>query len=138
MVDDDDPRVRLHALEALADQSGEGSVNRLGQAVRMNLGHPEKRLRMAAAHLAAELPTDALKAQQNVQKGEPPLSRLTLAVADVWRHPDVAIHDESAEVGLSVLDATVDPSLRHPAVRLIILSLGDYHLDNPPVEIDTG
>ena len=38
----------------------------------------------------------------------------------------------------SVLAETKDPGLRLQAVRLIVLGLGDWHLNDPAVEIDTA
>src|SRR5205085_10682117 len=39
---------------------------------------------------------------------------------------------------LPVLTATHDTGLRLQAIRLIMLALGDYHLHNPALELNTG
>ena len=61
-----------------------------------------------------------------------------MALATLWRLPQTSIHESVVEDVLSVLGTTTDPGLRLQAVRLVVMALGDYQLEHPAVEIDTG
>jgi putative membrane-bound dehydrogenase-like protein len=131
-------RVRLAALEAVADHAGRCDSEKLRRVVRESLGDPDKRIRQAAARLAAGLPDQAWSSLQTELKRADPQSRLTGALAAIWRHPEVPIHTASIQTALATFIAMPDPELRLQAVRLIMLGLGDWHLINPAVEVDTA
>ena len=67
-----------------------------------------------------------------------PGERLTAVLAQIWRHPDVTIHPDALDTLAEVLTQTRDPQTRLDAVRLVILALGDWRLNNPSVELYTG
>jgi putative membrane-bound dehydrogenase-like protein len=131
-------RVRLAALEALADRAGLCDPGKLRQVARESLGNPDRRIRQAAARLAAGLPDPAWSGLQADLKRAEPQSRLTAALATIWRHPEVPVHTAAIETALAAFAATPDPELRLQAVRLIVLGLGDWHLNDPAVEVDTA
>ena len=138
LAEDTSARVRLAALEALADRSALCPPDSLRRAARSNLGQADKRVRQAAARLASRLPAAAWPALEAEVKTAPPRDRLTAALASVWRHPKTAIHEDVIGTALDVLAASPDPELRFQAVRLIVLGLGDYHWNEPAVEVDTA
>jgi putative membrane-bound dehydrogenase-like protein len=131
-------RVRLAALEALADRAGLCDPDALRRIALESLGDPDKRIRQAAARLAAGLPDQAWSALQNDLRRAAPQARLTGALAMIWRHPEIAFHTDAIETALAVFNATPEPELRLQAVRLIVLGLGDWHLNAPAIEVDTA
>ena len=131
-------RVRLAALEALADRASLCEPDRLRPVARQALGDPDRRVRQAAARLASGLPEGAWSALRADLKHAAPQARLTGALATIWRHPEAPIHADAIETALDVFENAPDPALRLQAVRLIVLGLGDWHLVDPAVEVDTG
>jgi hypothetical protein len=67
-----------------------------------------------------------------------PQARLTAAMSAVWRNPESQPHTNTLKTALAVLKSTRDNDLRLQAVRLIILALGDYHLNDPSIEVYTA
>ncbi|HEV3263350.1 MAG TPA: HEAT repeat domain-containing protein [Gemmataceae bacterium] len=138
LANDSHLRVRSQALDALAERLPEVDAERARRVLPPNLADADKRVRQAAAHLAALLPDAAWKALQKDLAPGPPQARLTAALAAVWRSPAAVFHDAVVEEALSVLRETKDSQLRLQALRLIILGLGDFHWKDPPVEVYTG
>jgi putative membrane-bound dehydrogenase-like protein len=115
---DPEPRVRLAALDALADRLALIKPDRLDWAISANLGHADKRVRLAAARLYAAVPTK-LEARD-------PQSVLTAILAGKVTDLDPL---------LSALKAATSPDQRLQAIRLLVLRLGDTKINNPEVEV---
>ncbi|HZO85052.1 MAG TPA: HEAT repeat domain-containing protein, partial [Verrucomicrobiae bacterium] len=128
---DNDPSVRTAALEAVLDRLETVGANTLRQAANANLGHPDKRVRQAAARLAVYLPQQAVAAT-DVQ------SRLTALQAMLAREQHGAIYTNAILEALSILDLTRAQNQQLEAIRLIIAGLGDWNLYNPSVEVYTA
>ena len=135
---DQHPLVRRCALEAIADHAAQLNPTNLLPILLVNLAHPDKRVRQAAARLATLVP-EALWAKlwTSLEKAVPQ-ARLTAAMAAVGRNPEGQIHTNTLKTALAVLKSTRDNELRLQAVRLIILALGDYHLKDPSIEVYTA
>jgi putative membrane-bound dehydrogenase-like protein len=130
--------VRCAALESLHRLASELDVVPLQQALAFNLAHPDKRVRQAAALLATDLPDPAWRALWTQQLGGLPQARLTTALALVWRTGLAQLNTNVIETALAVAAQTRLNDLRLEAVRLIMLGLGDYHLQNPSLEVYTA
>ena len=130
-------RVRTEALASLADivQRSEFKVSlsdEIAQLLTENLGHVDKRVRMAACRLTTCLNgVDWLKLQALVESSSLRV-RLAAAIATYW-------HGEFGAVVLSgpfnvVLEGlrSPDAELRLDALRLLMLIGGDWCLQNPP------
>ncbi len=135
---DVDAMVRRCALDALADRAGDLDAQAILQGLGDNLGHLEKRVRLSAARLATHLPEAPWKAFWAQQIKAPPQTRLTTALALLWRNPKISVNVPAVEMALGVLAQDKTPDHRLEAIRLIILAIGDYHLYNPSVEVYTA
>jgi putative membrane-bound dehydrogenase-like protein len=138
LAGDDDPRVRLAALNAWADRLAEVDPERANDAARRNLNHPEERVRQASARLASRLPEGAWERFVGERDKDTAQMRLTTALAVAWRDPDAIAPDAVIGPALDAFARETDRDLRLQAVRLIMLALGDYHLHNPPAEVFTA
>jgi putative membrane-bound dehydrogenase-like protein len=128
---DNDASVRTAALDAILDRLESVSANTLQQAANANLGHPDKRVRQAAARLATILPEQAIVAT-DVQ------ARLTAIQAMLGRDRRRGIHTNAVGQALAALDVARGPNQQLEAVRLIIAGFGDWNLHNPSVEVYTA
>jgi putative membrane-bound dehydrogenase-like protein len=135
---DEQPRVRLYALNALADHLPQADLGAIRSLLPANLGHADKRIRQAAARLASLLPEDTWRGLLNDVKSESTQFRLTAALASIWRSRLTDPHDDVIDTVLTVLPTTTDTGLRLQAVRLFMLAFGDYHLHDPSFEIYTA
>jgi len=134
---DADPRVRVAALSALADHIGE--VKSVSESVVCSgLGSDDKRVRQAAARLASLLPDEEWQ-HLNQSRGctEGPELR-ALALASQWRHPVDEIRAEDVGRAIDLVKMGGPASDRMEALRLLMRSLGDFRLKNPPAEVYTG
>ena len=135
---DGDPLVRRCALESLNDLAPQLNAQIMQQALAANLAHPDKRIRQNAARLAALLSDPAWKALwAQLEKGLPQ-ARLTACLALLLRSPQRSINLQAVDTALSVLQQTRNPGLRSEAIRLIMLALGDYRLNEPSIEVFTA
>jgi putative membrane-bound dehydrogenase-like protein len=130
--------VRCHALEAMCRRAGELSAANIQQGLAANLAHPDKRVHQAAARLATILTPLAWNALWAQQQNGLPQARLTIALANIWRSDSSQVNTSAIETALAVLNQNRSPDLRSQALRLIMLGLGDYHLDKPSLEIYTA
>jgi putative membrane-bound dehydrogenase-like protein len=130
--------VRVQALEAMRRHLPDLNLPTVQQALALNLAHPEKRVRLAAAALAADLPEPAWKALWAQQQTGLPQARLTTALASLWRGSPSQINSDAAESALTVLRQSKIPELQLQSVRLLLLALGDYRLENASLEVFTG
>jgi putative membrane-bound dehydrogenase-like protein len=139
LTDDPDPSVRLAALDAWDDTSWKNVVSDSEAKLLVgNLGHVDKRVRQAAARLAARSTEETWSLVARALPDSTLQARLSGALAELWRHPDRVVHDATGEQVCDVLEKTTDPDLRIQAIRLIQRALGDYHLVNPTIEVETG
>jgi len=133
---DSSPLVRRCALEAILDRADDLTPATVLGAARMNIGHPNGRIRHLAAAILSNLPLDPYMAfLRDVAKGSPQ-ELLTASVAAAYRGP--MPHMGVVEEALDVFKATRDPDLRLQALRSIALGLGDWNLTNASVEVYTG
>lgn len=135
---DSSPYVRSHALEAMLRQAGDLTATTLQPALAANLAHPDKRVRQDAALLALQLTPPAWNALWTQQQFGVPQARLTASLAHVWRSGSSQINTSVVETALGVLNQFVSPQLRTDALRLIMMAFGDYHLEQPPLELYTA
>jgi putative membrane-bound dehydrogenase-like protein len=134
--------VRRCALEALLERRAELDLRLANKpllaALTADLASDDRRVRQAAARLAAVFPGEELASLQgNAAVLASPQARVSAALAAVWNNAGPAANS-AVGTALAVLEGTTSDNLRLQALRLIMLALGDYHLHNPPVEIDTG
>jgi putative heme-binding domain-containing protein len=130
--------VRCAALQAMRPHPLEIDLVTRQQALAVNLAHPDKRVRQDAARLAAALPELAWTALWKQQQSGLPQARLTLALAALWRTPPVSTNTVLVETALAVLTQSHVPDLQAQALRIILMTLGDYHLEKPSRELYTA
>lgn len=137
LLADEHPLVRRCALEAVVDHLTSMESPELVRLLLPSLGHEDKRVRLAAARLAsalADAPWQALARElEQANLG----ARLSGFLAQMWRRASAG-HPELLEPLMALLAQTKDPELRLDTVRLIILALGDWKLENPSLEVMTG
>jgi hypothetical protein len=138
LVRDPEAIVRRCALEGIADNVGRFDEKELVQVLPLGLAHPEKRVRVAAARLAALLSADAWQSLEPACEKAGVQASLSKIMAEMWRAPAAGIQEELVEKLILLLGKTRSPDHRLQAVRLIILALGDYHLNQPSVEVYTA
>ena len=140
LAGDREPCVRLHALEALTDHRAELKSGLIG-ALTVNMIFPDKRVRQAAARLAASLPEEDWERDVAGRRIGLLEFEITKALAAHWRRPaDTASDEEVRSVAALVVSCefTKSPAVRLDALRLLMLALGDYRLNDPPAEVFTG
>jgi putative membrane-bound dehydrogenase-like protein len=135
---DSHPAVCRWALEALADQVGRVDAGNWTTLLLPNLASSEKRVRQAAARLAASLPEDAWRKLEAHLAHAPPQARLSSALAALERNPQAEPLEGVLEVAADVLETARVADHRLQALRLVMLAFGDYHLHNPPLEVFTA
>jgi putative membrane-bound dehydrogenase-like protein len=130
-----DARVQQASLNAIASRHDILSLKKSADLVASRLAAEDKRVQQAAARVAALLPDEEWDRLRGEAHTEP--ERLTWALASLWRNPGDADH-AAAEAALSVLRTTRDKEQVVPAVRLLMLTLGDFRLREPPAEVYTA
>jgi putative heme-binding domain-containing protein len=137
LANDRDATVQRCALDAIADQTALFIAGDLLRVTQAGLAHADKYVRLAAVRIASRLPGDAwLELTSVIPKNSPAVT--AAAVAQVWRTPDVTAHPEIVPALTNLLSQTRDTAVRLDIVRLLILALGDWHLNNPSVEVFTA
>jgi putative membrane-bound dehydrogenase-like protein len=124
LAGDEHPRVRVAALEALADHPASVDPARLKVPVLANLGHADKRVRQAAGRLYSHLTT--VSDEELLKAGPRALLAATVSVA---------AGPKTVSNAFLVLKEAGTADLRRDAVRAIVLGLGDTNLPKPPVEV---
>ena len=137
LAGDRDDTVRRCALDAMADQITLVDGAALARVLLPSLGHADKYVRLAAARAASVMSDDSWN---TLAEAVPRQSRAvnTAALAQMWRTPALVVHPEVLPPLTNLLAQTRDPAIRLDSVRLIILALGDWHLNNPTIEFQTG
>jgi putative membrane-bound dehydrogenase-like protein len=124
-----EPAVLRCVLESLSERLPEAAPERVAERLGPAFDTMDRRVRQAAARLAALLPREAWE-QIPMENAKPrPSARLTWTLASYWRG------DPVLEPALSLLQMTRNPELQEPAVRLLELALGDMNIDKPAVEV---
>ena len=137
LANDVDPWVRRCALDAIADRISLMSAADLVRVTQNGLAHSDKFVRLAAARVAARMDNDSwLELTSIIPRNSPAVN--AAAVAQTWRTPDLLVHPEIVPAITNLLIQTRDPLTRLDSVRLLILALGDWHLNNPSVEVNTA
>lgn len=126
--------VRRTALEGLLERAAQVSEAIRREAATANLDHADRRVRQAAARLAAALPDPAWQAfWAQAQRGSPQ-TRLTATLALLWRDLPPAVNAPAIEAALGALAQSNLPDHRLQALRLIVLALGDTPLAGAPAD----
>ena len=137
LAKDADRRVRVAALSALADHVGEvKSVSE--KVVCSNLGDADKRVRQAAARLASLLPEEEWQRLNQSRSCTEGLELRALALASQWRHSVDEIHVEDVRRAVGLVKMGGPTADRLEALRLLMRSLGDFRLKDPPAEVYTA
>lgn len=137
LAQDSNAMVRRAALEAVWEQSPQLTGVEVASLVLPAAGDTENRVRQLAAALAARLPPDGWQTVTAGSTNNSLQSRVTLALAGLWRDTNAVTSAGAVEAGLVAL-AAPEPDLQLQAVRLLMLALGDWHLYEPSVELYTG
>ncbi|HLY73482.1 MAG TPA: HEAT repeat domain-containing protein [Planctomycetota bacterium] len=126
---DADARVRRAALESLGSNPEGLDAGDVSGVIVDNLDHPDRRVRQAAARLAAVLPGSLWSVVDAACQNRSPQVRLSRALAAYWRRevPDFEV--------ARVLESVQEPELRLEAVRLLMIALGDQNIEKPAVEV---
>jgi putative heme-binding domain-containing protein len=134
-VNDPDPRVRVQALTDLVGLDEAFLQQRAPAAVRANLGHADKRVRLAAMRLAAMLPEKSWRLLDDELKEADSRTRLSGEIAALWRKGAAPGRDGGVLPAVEVLESSKDVDLCLDAIRLIMLAYGDWDLASPPAEV---
>jgi putative membrane-bound dehydrogenase-like protein len=125
LANDAHPLPRRFALEALVERYLVLEDLPLAPTLKANLGHPDHRIRLLAARLAALLPAAHWQAVKKGADASAP-SQLGLALAASWREPGLAWQPETLDYALPAWAATGDPALRLESASLVMMALGDH------------
>ncbi len=134
LAQDHEPAVRRCALESLGDRFLDFDPFALLPAIEANLAHPDKRLRLAAAHLAALLPPASWNDLAADLKSANYDARLMGGLVELWRTPMATVHTNAIQTALDMWKTSSAEEVRLAAVRLIKLALGDAKLESPSGE----
>jgi putative heme-binding domain-containing protein len=135
LTTDRDAGVRRCALEAMGDRFLDMDMADFVPAIQANLNHADKRVRLAAARLAALLPPGYWNELWGSLKNGDPSSRLAAAMAGVWRTPVFGVDTNLLEIALSAWKITTVPQVRLDAVRLMITAWGEARLTNVTTDV---
>lgn len=137
LANDVDPWVRRCALDAIGDQIALMNPADVLRVVQLGLSHSDKYVRLAAARVASRMDNGSWIELTSIIPRESPAVN-PAAVAQTWRTPELAFHPEIVPAISNLLARARDPLVRLDSVRLLILALGDWRLNNPSVEVNTA
>ena len=103
--------------------------------ISANLAHPDLRIRQVTARLASMLPEEAWTARWAPLRDPNPTARLTLIMAALWKAPSATVNQFAASATLEVLRAVQAPDLQLEALRLLQVALGDFRIQDSPLEL---
>jgi putative membrane-bound dehydrogenase-like protein len=133
--------VRRSALEGLGDRF----YNLESKPLERCAADSDKRVRQAAARLlfltgARTEPTGPMRVPivPRLLLANGIQLELTNALADCWSQPKKEVQNSTLSTALWALQESANTELRLQAIRLIMLALGDYCLNDPSVEIYAG
>jgi putative membrane-bound dehydrogenase-like protein len=137
LANDRNDAVRRVALDAIADQINLFHGADLVRIAQSGLAHANRYVRLAAVRIASRMPGESwLELTTVMPKNSPAVA--SAAIAQVWRTPHRLTHPEIVPPLTNLLAQTADVNVRLDVVRLLILALGDWHLNNPSVEVFTA
>jgi putative heme-binding domain-containing protein len=135
---DDHPKVRVAALDALTEALAAKVLTNDDlppELIADNLGHADKRVRMAACRFVPPLNSPAKSKLGHVIEGANLRTRLTMAFAERWTKVEPALFPTyEKRLPLEALKSP-DPQLRLDALRLLMLLDGDWCLEKPPAVV---
>ena len=134
---DRDASVERVALDAIGDRISLINSADLIAILQSSLVHADKFVRLAAERVASRLQNDAW-IQLTTELPRVSAAVNSAGVAQVLRTPDLSVHPEMIPALTNLLTQTRDPLMQLDAVRLLILALGDWHLNEPTVEVNTA
>jgi putative heme-binding domain-containing protein len=137
-----DSRVMVRAIEALTDHAADPDIDPAWGSVLEGLASSNKRIRQAAAYLEVAIErarANGPKVSKRPDDYKPtkeytPDAALTLTLISQWRLDRGEVRDENVRDALDCLIHTPSNENELDAIRLLILSLGDFNLKNPPAE----
>lgn len=135
---DNVPFVRRAALDALIEQPMLLDPPDYARVVTANLAHADKRVRLAAARLASLAPDDSWDDVIVATRRSGALVQAGGILASMWRSPNTTVFPQFVAPLTNVLAQTRDVVARLEAVRLMILAMGDWHLNEPSLEVFTA
>jgi putative heme-binding domain-containing protein len=130
---DKNARVRCFALAALADHAADVNAETARIVLPPNLADADKRVRQAAVRVLASLQEPVWKKIRQEQLA--PRGRISVTLAALAREPKQEPVEENINEALAVLAEATDADLRLQALRVIMLSLGDFQLKEPAGEV---
>jgi putative membrane-bound dehydrogenase-like protein len=149
-----DKRTRCAAMSALADRQQKVDGDAKRATLMSCLGNRDKRVRQAAARLAAQQTGQEWSNIWKTSDKDSIQARLSVVLAALWRPKAkqlavddiisraIGLHYEAreSEVPLPILkiDITLASDWQLQAIRLIMIALGDFRLHDPSVEVYTG
>jgi putative membrane-bound dehydrogenase-like protein len=137
LANDGSAFVRRVALDAIGDHTSLFDANDLVRVVQAGLNHPDKYVRLSAARAASRMDNDTwLDLTTAIPRNSAAVN--SAAIAQSWRTPDLLVHPEMIPALTNLVASTRDARVQLDSVRLLILALGDWHLNNPAVEVNTA
>ncbi len=137
LANDSDASVRRIALDAIGDRIALMNADDLVSVVQLGMNHIDKFVRLAAARAASRMDNASwIQLTTSIPRHSAAVN--SAAIAQEWRTADLLVHPEMIPALTNLLVQTRDSSVQLDAVRLLILALGDWHLSNPSVEVNTG
>ena len=136
LAQDEHPKVRVNALDALGDLLDQHLIDKEKQIslipiIIANLGHADKRVRMSASRVMTILdPKIGARLSHSVNTASL-RTRLTYAIAD---HSPGILWLSNLKIDLEAISSN-DPALRLDALRLLMLIDGDWCLHDPPAVV---
>lgn len=134
---DSDATVRRTALEAIADRVNLFDTEDLAQVLPQAMAHPDKYVRLAAARVGSVMAPEAWT-QITTLVPRNTIAVTAASIAQTWRTPDQLTHPEIVPALTNLLAQNREPYTRLEAMRMLILALGDWRLNNPSVEVNTA
>ena len=128
-------RAAMQSLEEIADNLDPGALQ---AAIAANLSHPNKRLHLPSARLAAAMPDTAWTVFWEQSRNAPAATRLPAVLAHLWRHRQSNPNPAAITAALGLLKESRDRYEQLDAVRLIEIGLGDWRLNGAAAPAFTG
>jgi len=137
LANDLDPSVRRVALDAIADRLSLINPADLMPVLQLGMNHIDKFVRLAATRAASRMDNESwLQLTTAIPRNSAAVN--SAAIAQAWRTPDLLVHPEMISPLTNLLGQAREPFVQLDTVRLLILALGDWHLNNPSVEVNTA
>lgn len=132
---DANPRVRLAALEAIAEQVENLPSSLVAQAALANADHADKRLRQRAARLAQFLPLENWQAYYLSLMRSNPQARLGAALAVSWRFATNTFNTPLFTATQNALKGVRAVPDQIQGLALLVTAMGDWRIFSPTLEL---